>query len=65
MPEIPIAPLERLIRKAGAPRVSVTAAEELRDVLEERAYEIVHRAIKLAEHAGRKTVTREDIKLAK
>ena len=65
MPDIPLATLSRLMKKAGAHRVSDTAAEELRDVLEEQAYEITQRAIKLAEHAGRVTVTRDDIKLAR
>lgn len=65
MAEIPLAPLERLLRKSGAHRVSPSAAEELRDILEERVTEIAQRAMKLAEHAGRKTITRDDIKLAK
>jgi len=53
------------MKKAGAHRVSDNAAEELRETLEEKAYEISRRAIKLAEHAGRVTLTRDDIKLAK
>jgi histone H3/H4 len=65
MPDLPVAPLSRLMKKAGAHRVSDSAAEELRDVLEEKAYEIARRAIKLSEHAGRVTLTRDDIKLAK
>ncbi|MCS7096981.1 MAG: histone family protein [Candidatus Methanomethylicia archaeon] len=64
MPELPLAPIERLIRKAGAYRVSVEAAEALREVLEEIAIEISKEAIELAQHANRRTVTGDDIKLA-
>ncbi|MBI2655690.1 NFYB/HAP3 family transcription factor subunit, partial [Candidatus Woesearchaeota archaeon] len=36
----------------------------LKNALEEIAYDIAVKSIKLAEHAGRKTVKPEDIKLA-
>ncbi|MBI3588626.1 histone family protein [Candidatus Micrarchaeota archaeon] len=62
--DIPLAPIERLIRKAGAERVSEDASEALADVLEEVAQDISQKAAHLAQHAGRKTVTAEDIKLA-
>lgn len=65
MAEIPLAPLERLMKKNGADRVSMSACEELRDVLEEVTADVTRKAIKLAAHANRKTVTREDIKLAR
>ena len=64
MTDIPLAPAERLIRKAGAERVSTDAAEALADVLEEVATYISQKAVQLAKHAGRKTVTSQDIKLA-
>ncbi|RLE79253.1 MAG: histone [Thermoprotei archaeon] len=64
MPEIPLAPIDRIIHKAGAERVSNNAALVLRDVLEAIAYEIAKEAIELAKHAGRRTVTEEDVKLA-
>jgi len=65
MPVLPLARVEKLIRKAGAERVSKDASKELALVLEERAVEISAKAVKLAKHAGRKTVTAEDIRLAR
>lgn len=64
MAELPLAPVDRLIRKAGAPRVSEDAAQALADILEELAAKIGSQASKLAEHAGRKTIVADDIKLA-
>jgi histone H3/H4 len=61
---LPTASVDKLIRKAGAYRVSPGAAEELASYLEEIAIEVGREAITLAEHAGRKTVKAEDIKLA-
>ncbi len=64
MAELPVSPVDRIIRKAGAERVSGEAAELLADVLEEKGKEVATRANELAEHAGRKTVKREDIRMA-
>jgi len=63
---IPSAPVERLIRDAGAGNVRVSKAgkEALADILEGYGREIALEAIKLARHAKRKTVKGEDIELA-
>jgi len=62
---LPKAPVEKIIREAGARRVSEGAAIELAEILEKIGTDISIRAMKLARHAGRKTVTASDIKLAK
>lgn len=64
MAELPIAPVKRLLKNAGAARISDSAAEALAQVLEEYGEEVAANATKLAKHAGRKTVKAEDIKLA-
>lgn len=62
---LPLQPFARLLKKAGAKRVSREAMEELARVIEGRLLEIAKEAVVLTKHAGRKTVTAEDIRLAK
>ncbi len=61
---LPLAAMEKLLKQGGAERVSDKAKVALKNVIEEMAHEIAVRSIKLAVHAGRKTVKAEDIKLA-
>ncbi|RAP46909.1 MAG: histone [Methanosphaera sp. rholeuAM6] len=64
MAELPIAPIKRLLKNAGASRISDEAAVKLAEVLEEIGEDLARDATKLAKHAGRKTVKAEDIELA-
>ncbi len=61
---IPLAAMEKLMKKAGAERVSDKAKVALKEVLEEYATKISSDAVRFALHAGRKTVKSGDIKLA-
>ncbi len=58
---LPAAAMERLLKKSGAARVSNDAKEKMKEVLEEVADEIGQRAVRLAKHAGRKTVKGTDV----
>lgn len=62
--ELPLAPVERLLKKAGAVRVSESAKVELANEIEKKTMEIAKKAYEIAKNAGRKTVKAEDIKLA-
>ena len=62
---IPLLPLERLLKRIGAKRVSKPALKELSSFLEERLGKIVEEAVVLAKHSGRKTITAEDVRIAR
>ena len=61
---LPLAAMEKILKQGGAERVSDKAKVALKNAIEEIANEISVKAIKLANHAGRKTIKAEDIKLA-
>lgn len=62
--EISLSPMYRILKKAGAERVSTESAEELRRVIEDHALRIAKRSVELGVHAKRKTIKAEDVRLA-
>jgi len=65
MGDLPRQPFERILKKAGAKRVSEEAIEEFAEVMEVKLFAIAKEAAMLAKHAGRKTIIAEDIRMAR
>lgn len=61
---LPLAAMEKLLKNSGAERVSDKAKAALKDILEEIAGDIASQAMRLAHHAGRKTIKAGDVRLA-
>ena len=61
---LPLAAMEKILKKCGAERVSDRAKAALKEAIEERADELARQAVRYAHHAGRKTIKAGDIKLA-
>jgi len=64
MADLPIAAVVRIAKKNGAERVGSDAAEALVVKAEKYIAQLTKEANKLAEHAGRKTIKKEDVDLA-
>jgi histone H3/H4 len=62
---IPLSAVRRLMKEAEVERSTNDAVLTMTEILEEITIHIVDRACQLAKHAGRKTVKKEDIQLAK
>ncbi|MHA1448921.1 MAG: histone [Candidatus Hodarchaeales archaeon] len=56
--------VEKLIRQAGAQRVSADAVSRMNEILSDYGTTIAKYAVEIARHSGRKTVKENDIKLA-
>ena len=56
--------VKKILREAGAERISADAAAELRKYLNRFAFKTSQKAVKLSKHAKRKTVELSDIRLA-
>jgi len=65
MTELPLTALERILKKAGAKRISIKATKEYAKMIEEYVSDIAEEASMLAEHSNRNTVLEKDIVLAK
>lgn len=61
---LPLAAMEKLLKNCGAPRVSEDAKAAMKEVLEDYGEQIGQKAVRIAQHSGRKTVKAADIKLA-
>ena len=61
---LPVAAMEKLLKKSGAARVSQSGKDALRNILEEYAEKIGKRAVEFSRHSGRKTIKASDVKLA-
>ena len=58
------AKVEKLIRNAGAHRVSAGAVKQMNEILSERGLALAKYAVEIARHSGRKTVVEDDIIIA-
>ncbi len=55
----------KILKEAGAFRVSDIAVVEFTDIVNKFAYSMAKKSVRLAEHAKRKTVQKIDIELSK
>ncbi len=62
--EFTIAPIRRLLKKAGKLRINEGAANKLREFIGEYGQLVAERAVELAQKDERKTVLERDIKQA-
>jgi DNA-binding protein len=56
--------VKKILKEAGAQRISMEASEEMRKYLNKLAFRTAQKAVKLSKHARRKTVELSDIRLA-
>jgi DNA-binding protein len=56
--------MDVILKRAGADRVGEDGKLALKNVVEGLAITYTRKAVKFAEHAGRKTVKAEDVRLA-
>ncbi len=61
---IPLAAVDKLMRRAGAKRVSESARIRMAELVEELIARLGERAAEMAKHAKRKTIREADIKAA-
>ncbi|HEX55336.1 MAG: histone [Candidatus Altiarchaeales archaeon] len=64
MAELPLAPIERIMRNSGADRVSINAIRLTALEAEKYIETLTISAKKIANSCGRKTITPDDIRIA-
>jgi len=64
MADLPVAAVVRVAKNNGAERVGSDASEAMVKMTEDYLAKLVKEAVRLAEHAGRKTLKEEDIEMA-
>lgn len=64
MAELPLAPVERVMRNAGAERISMDAVKRAADEAELVIKKLTENAQRIAQSEGRVTITSKDIALA-
>lgn len=64
MVELPLASVERVMRMAGAERISNEAVKVVANKAEILIKKLTEKAIELSKHAKRKTLIADDIELA-
>ena len=64
MTELSLSAVERIIKKAGAGRISADATETLAILMEDYGVFLSKEAKKMSDHAGRKTLHGSDIRMA-
>ena len=62
---LPLAPFEKILRDAGAKRVSKGGVREFVEWVEETARKNAEDINTIVQHSNKKTVTERDVKLAK
>ena len=65
MARLPLATVERIMRDAGAKRVSKNARALFAEYMEKMTEAISMEAGEFADHFGRRTITEKDVELAK
>jgi len=56
--------VKKILKEAGANRVSANASAELQKHVNKMAFVLANKAVRLSKHAKRKTVDISDVKLA-
>jgi histone H3/H4 len=63
--DFPTGPVERVAKKAGAGRMSKSAAKALRNVAKDYAEDLARDIVAVSHHAERNTVLRKDVMLVR